>query len=50
MDDNDNESNNDDKVKKYLTSEEYKELPSIERNQIALDRYIESRNKSNWAI
>lgn len=46
-------SNNDDsedKVKKYLTPEEYKKLPSVKRNQMALDRYLKNRNKSKWAI
>lgn len=44
--DNDNE----DRVKNFLTSEEYKELPSAVRNQKALDRYLANRNKSKWAI
>ncbi|MCK5475858.1 MAG: restriction endonuclease [Candidatus Pacebacteria bacterium] len=39
-----------DSVKDYLTQEEYKKLPSIERNQMALDRYLKNRNKSKWAI
>ena len=50
---NDNEeddSDDEDKVKKYLTPEEYKSLPSVERNQMALDRYLKNRNKSKWAI
>jgi len=42
--------NDDDRVKDFLTPEEYKSLPSVERNQIALDRYLRNRNKSNWAI
>jgi len=42
--------NNKDRVKNYLTSEEYKSLPSVERNQMALDRYLRNRNKSKWAI
>ncbi len=46
MEDEDDEAG----VKKYLTPEEYKNLPSVERNQMALDRYIESRNKSKWDI
>lgn len=44
--DNDTE----DKVKNYLTPEEYKSLPSVERNQMALDRYLRNRYKSKWAI
>lgn len=40
----------DDGVKKFLSPEEYQRLPSVERNQKALDRYIISRNKSNWAL
>lgn len=39
-----------DRVKDWLTPEEYKELPSVERNQRALDRYVESRHKSKWNI
>ena len=34
----------------YLSKEEYSQLTPVERNQLALDRYIEKRNKSNWAI
>ena len=40
----------DDSVRKYLTPEEYKSLPSVKRNQMALDRYLKNRNKSKWAI
>lgn len=39
-----------DSVQEFLTQEEYKNLPSVERNQLALDRYLKSRNKSKWAI
>jgi Restriction endonuclease len=42
--------NTDDRVKIYLTPEEYKSLPSVERNQMALDRYLKNRHKSKWAI
>lgn len=38
-----------DRVKNFLSSEEYKKLPDIERNQLALDRYIKGR-KTNWQI
>ena len=38
-----------DEATKYLTKEEYRKLPSIERNQMALDRYWK-RPKSNWHI
>ncbi|MBW8000695.1 MAG: restriction endonuclease [Planctomycetes bacterium] len=41
---------NEDRVKNYLTPEEYKSFPSIERNQMALDRYLRNRYKSKWAI
>lgn len=47
---NDTEDNKEDKVKDFLTPEEYSRLPSIERNQRALDRYLRNRNKSKWAI
>jgi len=51
IDNDDSENDNDeDKVKDYLTPEEYKSLPSVERNQMALDRYLKNRNKSKWAI
>lgn len=39
-----------DYVRKYLSVEEYKKLSESERNQLALDRYIESRKKSKWQI
>ena len=44
------DDNNEDRVKDFLTPEEYKSLPSVERNQMALDRYLKNRNKSKWAI
>lgn len=39
-----------DRVKDFLTPEEYGKLPSVEKNQRALDRYLESRKKSKWDI
>ncbi|HLP86515.1 MAG TPA: restriction endonuclease [Candidatus Paceibacterota bacterium] len=45
-----NENDNEDRVKDFLTSEEYKNLSSVDRNQRALDRYLKNRNKSKWAI
>jgi len=38
-----------DKVTDYLTKEEYRELPSVKRNQMALDRFWK-RPKSRWLI
>lgn len=38
-----------DAVVNYLTKEEYRKLPTIERNQMALDRFW-SRPKSKWLI
>ncbi len=38
-----------DTVVNYLTKEEYRKLPTIERNQMALDRFW-SRPKSKWLI
>ncbi len=38
-----------DSVTKFITKEEYRKLTSLERNQIALDRFWE-RPKSNWLI
>ena len=39
-----------DRVRNYLSDEEYRQLPSAERNQLALDRYRASRRKTNWQI
>jgi hypothetical protein len=44
------DNNTEDRVKNYLTQEEYRNLPSVERNQMALDRYLRNRYKSKWAI
>lgn len=38
-----------DKSTNYLTKEEYRKLPSVERNQMALDRFWK-RSKSKWLI
>jgi hypothetical protein len=48
--DEDTEEDNEDRVKNFLTPEQYKTLPSVERNQMALDRYLKNRNKSKWQI
>ena len=45
---NDFEENRD-RAQDYLEKEEYEKLSVSERNQLALDRYIE-RQKSNWQI
>lgn len=37
-------------TRKYLTMEEWLNLSSSEKNQLALDRYIESRTKNKWQI
>lgn len=50
VEDNNQNDKNEDRVKDYLTPEEYKSLPSVKRNQMALDRYLKNRNKSKWAI
>ena len=34
----------------YLSKEEYESLSTCERNQLALDRYVESHNKTKWQI
>ncbi len=39
-----------DGVRDYLTKEEYNNLSITERNQLALDRYQESKKKTNWQI
>ena len=50
IDDELKNEDNKDSVKDFLTQEEYRSLPSAERNQIALDRYLKNRNKSKWII
>lgn len=39
-----------DPVRNYLSTEEWKNLSTTQKNQLALDRYIESRKKSKWQI
>lgn len=39
-----------DPARDYLSAEEWARLSDDEKNQLALDRYIESRNKSKWQI
>jgi len=39
-----------DSVRQYLTNEEWRSLSEAERNQKALDRYVEGRTKSNWQV
>lgn len=39
-----------DNVRNYLSPDEYRSLSTADRNQLALDRYHESRRKSNWQI
>ncbi len=39
-----------DKTRDYLSVDEYKDLTSTERNQLALDRYIASHKKTKWQI
>lgn len=39
-----------DPVREYLSREEWLSLSQIERDQLALDRYIQSHNKSKWQI
>ncbi|SET46141.1 Restriction endonuclease [Natronincola peptidivorans] len=43
------EEDDGDNTSKWLSQEEYSRLSSIERYQLALDRY-KARHKSNWAI
>lgn len=44
------EEEREDYVTKYLTKDEYRKLSSIERNQMALDRFWKRPDKSNWLI
>lgn len=39
-----------DPVMDYVSREEWQQLTEIEKSQLALDRYIASRKKSNWQI
>lgn len=39
-----------DRAQDYLSAEEWRNLPDTERNQLALDRYVQKRKKSAWAI
>lgn len=39
-----------DRSRDWLSKEEYQSLGSIERNQLALDRYVASHNKTKWQI
>lgn len=39
-----------DSTRDYLSKEEYNSLSEIERNQLALDRYIASHSKTKWQI
>jgi len=39
-----------DPITKFLAKEEFRKLPSVERNQLALDRYWKRSNKPKWLI
>ena len=39
-----------DATRDYLSKEEYAALSTVERNQLALDRYIHSHKKTKWQI
>ncbi len=39
-----------DRSRDWLSKEEYQKLNSVERNQLALDRYKDSHNKTKWQI
>ena len=42
--------NNADPVSQWIKKDEYETLTESKRNQLALERYIESRNKTKWQI
>lgn len=44
------ELNDYDRTKDWLTKEEYQQLGTTERNQLALDRYVQSKRKTKWQI
>ncbi len=39
-----------DPIRRYISKEEWDTLSTVERNQLALDRYVESHRKSKWQI
>lgn len=39
-----------DPARKFLSREEWMQLSDTEKNQLALDRYVENRKKSKWQI
>lgn len=39
-----------DAARDWISKEEYQSLSTVERNQLALDRYKESHNKTKWQI
>ena len=39
-----------DPIRDWLTDEEWRSFPETKKNQMALDRYIAKRKKSNWQI
>lgn len=39
-----------DNARDYLSKEEWERLSVTERNQLALDRYVQSRQKTNWQV
>lgn len=39
-----------DRTREWLSKEEYNSLPVTERNQLSLDRYVESHRKNKWQI
>lgn len=43
-------SENYDNTRRYLNRDEWDRLSESDRNQLALDRYIESRSKNKWQI
>lgn len=46
----DQDDNDEDPVSLFLSKEEYDRLSAMDRNQLALDRYVSSHNKSKWQI
>lgn len=44
------ETSEHDYARDYLSSDEWNQLSSTDRNQLALDRYCNSHNKSKWQI
>ena len=44
------ETGHHDSVRNFLTKEEYQALSNVERNQLALDRYLQAHRRTSWQV